>query len=295
MWTWWRAASACAVLTTLSHAPFAKAEERGVELRLGALAARGLLDTTSSLPHTPDFAYGLVSGTVTQTLPLRGGWDAGLGAQLDVPLGESGFGLQLLVDHAWTDVAGDLGSLRVRMQYETAFPPDYARRIVDVDTESEWPGATGRARTLALAANFAWTRRERGGWRWGVSGGVALLRTSATVQSLGHGRYWLGGHGVLFGDVAELEFETAPTSGLGFDGGAFVDVKVGSRLSLRLDGRWYAAGERSADVTLTRVLNVDDLFSEPRDLQSISAVFEPAPVAVAASFFRASLSLGYRF
>jgi len=291
-----RLTTVLAATATLLLPAVGSAGERRIELRVGGAVVRGLLDSTVVLEHTPTMDYGLVSGTVTQDLPLRRETGAGAGLELDVPLNENGLGVQILAEWASTGVTGDPGTYGTRMQYETAFPPDYELRVIDVDSTSDWPAATGTARTLAVAANLSWTRTAGDGrWRWGASAGLAVLRTKARVESLGHSSYQVGGHGVLFGSVAQVEFDAGPATGLGFDAGAFVDVEVSRRLSLRLDARWFGAGERDAEVSLLRVTNPGEIFLGLRDVPEISAARGPQTVPLDPSFLRASFSLGYRF
>jgi hypothetical protein len=283
---------ACAVVLLLA-AGAAGAEEHRIVLRVGGAMGWPALDEIYVTSHVPLFDQ-RQAGTVTQTMPLHGVSGPGLGIALDVGL-RGPWRVELLLDHTAADVAGPAGTYRSQVSYTGFPPPSNTPREVTIDETVAWPEATGRSRTLALAANLAWTRAVGPRVRIGASGGLALLRTSGEVQSLGHSAYRLGGHSVLFGDVAEVEVEYGPVSALGADAGAFLEVDLGTRFRARVDGRWFGAGVQEAEVAPRRVRNAEELIIGPADLPTVSRSLAPRSLAVDPGLRRVAVSVGFRF
>jgi len=257
------------------------------------------LDTTYDASYVPSKVSGINQLFVTpdprsearQLLSLKGKAGPGLGLGVNV-YPHRVLGFQLLLDRASLDIEGENGPHQVHLVWDSiAFPsPDPVVReaslsFVPSDTE-------GRLDELALSFNVSARFGHLGTVSGSVSSGLTYFRFDAEAERLGAFAGYLGGHAVLFGDLYEMSYETAPTDTLGFNVGGSVDVALGSRAAIFVDGRFLWAPRTEAEVKLTEIVS-ETIPSVT--VSQIDSYLDPRPMEIDPSFFRLVFGLKLRF
>jgi hypothetical protein len=249
-------------------------------------------ETTYASTYAPPFEYVTHSSSATQTMPLDASAGPGVLLGVERALGRH-VGLQLSAHYGAVDLSGAPGRYDLSMRYTSRPPPSYEPVEVSLKRSEAQPAADGRLKTLAVALDLvAWTNLGAHG-RLGVSAGPVWLRTKGQAESLVYTAYFMGGHSTSFYEDYLVSFEF-PSSTLGLDAGGFAEVDLGRRVGLRLDLRTCWRPKQDADVTLSGIVNADEVIRST-DLAEIERGLAPAAVRVDPSFFRAALALTIRF
>lgn len=285
------ALAACILAGALTEA--AAGEAGRVRVWLGPSLGVSSMSTTWASRYVPPFTYVEHSGTAEQALPVEGGAGAGLTLGLAVEVAPH-VALEVLASGWRSALGGDAGTYDVDLRYVSFPPPSYQRTENHIRRSEEGPAAGGRLETLALAANFSVSGRAASRVRLGASGGLAWLRTTGRLEGLTYSSYHMGGHSTVWPEDMELAAEVRPVSGLGIDLGGFLVVELGRRLELRADGRWFGVPEREAELRVGEVLDLDSVILQ-EDVATIEANLRPAPLALSASAFRATVGLALAF
>ena len=187
-------------------------------------------------------------------------------------------GVQVSFGQDTVDLAGPSGPYTVHLEYEARYPPDYLPRPVVIDRSTPWPDLSGevRHRTLNVNAVGRWALSRFA--RAEVSGGLSYVRVDGSVRPLAYSTYWLGGHSVLFSEVYELEVAMEPSSSVGINAGGGLDFRLGRHLSLTTGLRYVRAGEVSAPLGVSEIVNLSSV-AVVDPVSAIQEALDPAPLA----------------
>lgn len=271
-----------------------------VEIFGGFSLFQPAFDTTYDASYTPSKVTGINQLFVTpdprsdarQLLALSGKTSPGLGLGVNV-YPHRVLGFQFLLDRANVDVVGENPSHDVHLVWDSiAFPsPDPVVREASLSFD---PSDTeGQLDELALSFNVTARFGDPGTVSGSVSSGLTYFRFDGMAEKLGAFAGYLGGHAVLFGDLYEMSYETAPTDAVGFNVGGSVDFALGTpRAALFVDGRYCWAPRTEADVTLTEIVSE----SIPSvTVSEIDSYLDPRPITIDPSFFRVLFGVKLRF
>lgn len=263
-----------------------------VEVRAAVGIFLPSLDTSYDSIYSPPFSGQTISSSATQTLSLTAARKAGLSLCFAY-LPRERIGIQVLVDTFDTSIKGESSRHEVELDYIARQPPDYVPREFRTESARDWPDPEGNLKNVAFSGNLLLaTRGER--VRGAFSGGLSIFRTQATVRSLAYTSFWEGGHSVLFSETYELEFEVEPLTQLGLNFGGELSIALGPRVSLSIDGRYFYAPSKTANVRLTDIINIDEIIL--RDpIETVEKQMDPAPIEIDPSFFRLGFGLKLRF
>jgi opacity protein-like surface antigen len=257
------AAAVLALLAALPAIATAQGDTRRsrFEVWVGGSLADPSLDTTYVTRYSPTFGFGPVDSTAGQSLTVKAGRAAG--GEVGIGWSPDGrWGVRLSGARAAGGLSGANGPYSWSARFIETQPPDNLPRPVEVQQSLEWPDTAGRLRltTLALGAFRRWEGRRVGG---GLSAGVALLRASGELRSLGFTALHLGGHSTFFTQEFKVEAALDPSTVAAFHAGADVDLALARSWRLRLAYR-YLRGHASPTPRVSRVVNGDEiLLDEP--------------------------------
>jgi hypothetical protein len=283
------AAAALALLAALPATATGQEDARRsrFEVWVGGSLADPALDATYVTRYSPTFGFGPVDSTAGQALTVQGrraaGGEVGVGWSPD-----GRWGLRLSAGASAGDLAGANGPYSWSARFIETQPPDNQPRPFEVQQSLEWPDTEGRLRvaTLALGAFRRWEGRRVGG---GLSAGVALLRATGELRSLGFTALHLGGHSTFFTQEFEVEAALDPSTVAAFHAGADVDMALARSWRLRLAYR-YLRAHASPTPRVSRVVNADEiLLDEP--LPRIDSELALRPFRLDLSSSRLLLSL----
>jgi hypothetical protein len=202
-------------------------------------------------------------------------------------------GVQLSGHYGQADLSGLPGQYTLAMTYTSRPPPFYEPVEVEVKRAEAQPAAEGRLKTVAVSLDVVGWADAGSRGRVGLTAGPAWLHAKGSAQSLVYTAYFMGGHSVAFPGDYRVSFEF-PASALGLDLGGFAEVDLGRHAGLRLDARYCWAPEKDAEVSVSEVLNPEDITRTLAEVD-IQAGLAPAPVRLDLSFFRAAIALSIRF
>jgi hypothetical protein len=194
------------------------------------------------------------SGAGGQDVRLSGETGNSLAASLTRMLGHH-LGVQLVLAAARSPLGGPSSNFAWSLDYTSRQPPDYAPQPVNVTNSTPWPATDGRVRQLALAANvvFRYPLYERVSVSF--SGGIAVLRFDGQISPLGVTLFSEGGHATLLPETYRVRATFGPNYAAGLDLGTEFAWRVGARLGLAFEVRYFAAPSVQLDPKVDRVLN----------------------------------------
>jgi opacity protein-like surface antigen len=261
---------AAAALALLVAAPATGRAEDTVrrgrfEVWLGGTLADPALDAAYVTRYSPTFGTGggaqSVDSDAGQSLTVRA--DRSAGGEVGLGWSPDGrWGVRLSGARAAGGLSGANGAYSWSARFIETQPPDNLPRPVEVQQSFEWPDTEGRLRvtTVALGAFRRWEGRRAGG---GLTAGVALVRASGELRSLGFTALHLGGHSTFFTQEFEVEAALDPSTVAAFHAGADVDLALARSWRLRLAYR-YLRAHASPTPRVSRVVNADEiLLDEP--------------------------------
>jgi hypothetical protein len=228
-----------------------------------------------------------VDSDAGQAMTVRGGRAAG--GEVGTGWSPDGrWGLRLSAAVSAGDLAGANGPYSWSARFIETQPPSNLPVPVEVQQSLEWPDTEGRLRvaTLALGAFRRWEGRRVGG---GLSGGVALVRASGELRSLGFTALHLGGHSTFFTQQFQVEAALDPSTVAAFHAGADVDLALARSWRLRLAYR-YLRAHASPTPRVSRVVNEDEiLLAEPLSRIESDLALEPLRLDLSSSRLLLSL------
>lgn len=291
---------ACALLLSillLHPAPARAQQSAGSASRFEASAALAfeypLHDGSYRTSYSPPFRFGPHAGTAGQTLTVTARRAPGFTGWFNWFPSGGRLGVQGLVNYFAADLEGSNGPYEVLLRYTALYPPDYLPRESVYRRSLAWRDTTGNLRNLALAANVV-ARLGDGPVSLRLSGGPTVLRTSGDGTGLGYTEFWLGGHSVLFLQQYRLAFAFEPQTGLGLDAGAALDIAVSEHVGVVVDGRYFWGPTQRAAVTLSEIINLDELISS-ESLAAIAQQMELPEMELDPSFLRLAGGLAIRW
>jgi hypothetical protein len=249
------------------------------------------LDTTYDADYVPSKVGGINQLFVTpdprsearQSLSLQGKTGPGFGFGVNV-YPHRVLGFQFLLDRASVDVAGENAPHEVDLVWDSINFPSSEPVVREAALSFEAADTEGRLNELALSFNLAARFGDSGGpVSGGVSSGLTYFRFDAEAQRVGALAGWLGGHAVLFTELYEMSYSTSTADALGFNVGGNVDIALGARAAVFVDGRYIWAPRTEAPVTLTEIVS-ENVVSLP--VSSIDEYLALPPMEIDPGFFR---------
>ncbi len=246
----------------------------------GSVTSRFALPSVS----TPS---GVAQGSAAQTLALDDAHGAGfeVGATY-FPL--QGLGLEVVVDRDRLRLGGANSGYRVSatgggLSYDRTLP---------------WPPTEGSVQQVSVGVNGAVRRLVGHRTTVTLSGGLLFVHLSGEAQALGFSEAYYTD--VLLPSIPsyfavsnyQARFALEPSSGVGFDGGAEVDVPCTRRISVVADLRDLGAPALQSQVAITGLTSSDDAVHAAPTLESVQASVGAAAVSLSPS--RVRLMVGIR-
>jgi hypothetical protein len=264
------------------------------EISAGFAFVAPALDTALITAYTPPFRSAIATASrAGQTLQIVG--ENGIG----VELGGAVFltpavGIQVLFAADSFDVGGVNEPHSAHLEYISRVPPDYTPRPTVVDRDEEWPDTTGELDQRTLSFNAVGRGRLGRIVVGEVSGGLSYFRMDGETSPLGYAAFTLGGHSTLSYELAELEVDLGPASSWGFNFGGGIDVELARTVALTADFRYFRGGTITAPVTVSQVLNADEVIMQD-PLETIQDTVQPAAVELKPTRVRFLAGLKIRF
>jgi hypothetical protein len=197
---------------------------------------------------------------------------------------------------SWDSIGTDAVSSAyfTALRYVSRPPPSNEPVLVDYSQSTAWPGVR--------VSSARWTTAVNGVVRWNtggrlsgtVSGGLAIVRVTASADPLGYTTFGLGGHSTLFANEYRLSSETEATTVTGGNVGGSLDVALNRRAALAIMLRQVLAPD--AHPTL-RAVSIDRSQAgfEPPDAATITAQLSGSTVSIPTSAVQVSVGLKLRF
>jgi len=252
------------------------------------------LDTRYAHVFTPRIEFEPPSnGTAGHTLELSGENGFGVRGAIGVALGHR-FGLELLVSHVRHDAGGPSSPYAYRFDYTARQPPSNEPQTFTHEREQSWPDAEARLRQVVLGLSLRARFPIGSSATLGLSAGPTLHRLSGELDSLAWTHFYFGGHAVLFEDTFRLGADIPGAWKPGVALGGELDVRLGGKLGLVVDVRYFLAGEAEVQPKLSGILNADQAL-RTLSLEEIAGELPLAPVRFDPSFFSTSAGLRLRF
>lgn len=252
------------------------------------------LDATYAHSFTPRIDLEPASsGSAGHTLHLAGENGYGLRGTLGVDLGGR-LGLELLVARSWHNAGGASSPYAYSFEYTARQPPSNEPQTFLHEREQPWPDAEGRLRQLALGLSLRLRFPLGRSATLGLAAGPSLHRVSGEMESLAWTHFFLGGHSVLFEDTFRLGVELPGAWTAGLHLGGALDARLGSKLSLILDLRYFLVRDLEVRPEPSRILNTEEIL-QSLTLDEIAAQLPLAALRLDPSFFSASGGVRLRF
>lgn len=252
------------------------------------------LDGKLAATYEPLFSYGVaLSSSGSQSLVLTTGRSLGFEGGVALFPSEHG-GVELRIERMEPAVGGTSSPHRAQVTYTAMYPPAYQPQVVTSQREDVWADPEGAASATLVSVNAV------GRWAAGkaaivrISGGLTLARVSASVDSIGFAEYRLGGHSVLFSEIKKLEFVLGPSTAVGLNVGAGVDLRLTPHVAIAVDGRWFHMGAVTPEVTFTAVTNATEVIWET-DLAAARGRFDFDPCTLGVHRLRAQAGVKILF
>lgn len=256
--------------------------------------------TTSYVPLIERNAAPLPGSTAGQTVALTSSNTRGVEGGVNYFVSDH-VGVQVFLDHDRFDLSGANGNYQVHLNYTAAPPPDYVSRPYSYsrtdapcdssDVSGCVPSTSGRLRQTTLALNVVarWPlgRRIKGE----LSGGLSYFDIRGDAQALRYTVFEMGGHSTLFSQEYELEYSVGPAHTFGLNAGGTIDIDLGLGVSIVADARYFNGAELAAPVTVTRVLNTDEIVFL-QDAETVQQTLQPPDVKI--NPVRARLMVGLK-
>jgi hypothetical protein len=241
-------------------------------------------DGTVTTDFPEKFDYGESTGRGTQQLTLRAprrlGVEGGIGI---FPTRHAG--VQVRLHYVTRDLSGTSSPFAVTLDYTAMQPPDYVARQYHFEGTRDWPAPTGTATELTVNVDGA-VRWDAGARLSGtVSGGLSVVRTKGSAESLAYTRYWLGGHSVLFSSTYAASFDYGPVISIGLDIGGDLGVNVAGPLDLLVGFRYVRVGGIMPTVRLTRFVEPTEFVGD-LSVTTVAARMAPIEASFNPSFAR---------
>jgi len=234
-------------------------------------------DTALTTAYTPLFRNAMATtSSAGQTLQVVGENGNGLefgGAFFFTPA----VGIQVLFAADSFDVSGVNGPHSAHLEYISRMPPDYIPRPMVVDREEDWPDTAGELKHRTLSFNAVGRGRLGRVVVGEVSGGLSYFRMDGPISPLGYATFTLGGHSTLSYELSELEVELGPASSWGFNAGGGIDVELSRTVALTADFRYFWGATITAPVTVSQVLNQDEVVMQD-PLETVQETLQPPAV-----------------